>query len=423
MRLSRTPRGAFLELLWRRVQLQWRGLDFDPRRESEVPKALLQKVDVCWSTAIGLAMVDVMRSTPYQAKNVLWALRAGEPYRATRALIMEMAFSSVGGGRTRRRTRKIEERCRTLVAEIAHAHTDGLFAMTQGVAANLEGRFAESLEHFERAERILRERCTGMNWELDNVHIYSLVSLYHMGAWGEVRRRAEPLVEEARERNDHFLRTHIETRQLFLLRLMEDDPAGAGGVQELALVRWSGSGFTVPHYWDWYARGEIDLYAGRLDEAGKRLDHRWGEYRRSLLPYTQAIQTEILFLRVRVDLALAASSRGSSERALRRVTKDIRALDGHDTEWSGALASLARALAATLEPDRDPLRELVEVAELRLQSAALTHYARSLRWRLGDLIGGDAGVAMADDARAWMTEQGVRSPERMREMLTPGSWA
>lgn len=423
MRLSRTPRGAFLELLWRRVQLQWRGLEFEPRRESEVPKALLQKVDVCWSAAIGLAMVDVMRSTPYQAKNVLWALRAGEPYRATRALIMEMAFSSVGGGRTRRRTRKIEERCRALVAEVVHPHTDGLFAMTQGVAANLEGRFAECLEHLERADRILRERCTGMNWELDNVHIYSLVALSHMGAWGEIRRRAEPLFEEARERNDHFLRTHIETRQLFLLRLMDDDPAGAGEVQELALDSWSGSGFQVPHYWDWYARGEIDLYAGRIEEASRSLDDRWGEYRRSLLPYTQAIQTEILFLRVRVALALATALTTRAEGALRRVARDIRSLDGHDTKWSEALASVSRALAATLEPDRDRLRELLEVAEPSLRSAGLAHYAWSVRWRLGDLLGGDAGGAMAADAQTWMLDQGIRNPERTRAMLTPGSWA
>lgn len=422
MKLAPTPRQAFFDLLLRRLRLRMRGLSFVRRAESDVPRQVLQKIDVCWSAAVGLAMVDVMRSIPYQARGLWLSLRAGEPYRVTRSLIMETGFSAVRGGRTRRRTRSLQEKCRALVREVGRPHTDGLFAMMEGVVANLEGRFDDSLRHLDRADRVLRGRCTGVPWELDNIHVYSLVSLFHLGQWKEVRRRVETVLEEARQRDDHFLRTHIEARQQFLLKLLDDDPGGAAESQEASLLGWSRRGFQVQHYWDWYARGEIDLYAGRAEEAHRRLEERWREYRTSFLPYTQAIQTEILCLRARVRLALAGAREENRPGHLHRVARDVRSLDAHGTNWAAALADLLRTLRATFYRDRVALPDRLRETELRLRGAGLRQYAESVKWRVGDLLGGDAGRAMVDEARGWMVSEGARRPERMLEMLTPGRW-
>jgi len=423
MKLARTPRGAFFDLLLRRLQLRMRGLSFLRHRESEVAPHVLQKIDVCWSAAVGLAMVDVMRSLPYQARSLRLSLHAGEPYRVTRALIMETGFSAVRGGRSRRRTRSLQEKCRGLVEQVGRPHTDGLFAMIEGVVANLEGRFEDCLRHMEHADGILRGRCTGVPWELDNVQIYSLVSLFHMGEWKEVRRRVETVLEEARQRDDHFLRTHVEARQQFLLKLLDDDPVGAEEAQELSLAGWSRRGFQVQHYWDWYARGEIDLYAGRAEDAHRRLEARWREYLTSLLPYTQAIQTEILFLRARVRLALAAERDRDRSALLRGAARDARSLAGHGTEWATALASLLRTLGASFDADRSRLRDRLRETERALRGAGLKQYAESAKWRLGEVLGGDSGRAMGDEARAWMEAEGARRPERMLDLLTPGRWS
>ncbi len=422
MKLARTPRGAFFDLLLRRLQLRVRGLSFERRRESEVARRALQKIDVCWSAAVGLAMVDVVRSIPYQARSLWLSLRAGEPYRVTRALILEMGFSAVRGGRSQRRTRSLRETCRGLVDEVGRPHTDGLFAMMEGVVANLEGRFEDCLGHMERADRILRGRCTGVPWELDNVQVYSLVSLFHVGEWKEVRRRVGTVLEEARQRDDHFLRTHLEARQVFLLKLLDDDPEGAEEAQTGSLAGWSRRGFQVQHYWDWYACGEIDLYAGRAEEARRRLDARWREYLTSLLPYTQAIQTEILFLRARVRLALAAEGARDRAALLRGAARDARSLAGHGTTWATALAALIRALGASFGTDGDRLPGRLREAEAALRAAGLKQYAEAVKWRLGDVLGGDAGRAMGDEARGWMISQGARRPERMLDMLAPGRW-
>ena len=84
MTLPRTPCRALASLLWRRAMLRLRGLGFRPRDTSEVAAATLTKIDVCWSAGVGLSNVDWIRGADFQARGLLLALRAGEPYRVAR---------------------------------------------------------------------------------------------------------------------------------------------------------------------------------------------------------------------------------------------------------------------------------------------------------------------------------------------------
>jgi hypothetical protein len=47
-------------------------------------------------------------------------------------------------------------------------------------------------------------------------------------------------------------------------------------------------------------------------------------------------------------------------------------------------------------------------------------YAAAARYRLGALLGGDAGGATQREAARWMTGQGVVAPAAMAAMLVPG---
>jgi hypothetical protein len=53
------------------------------------------------------------------------------------------------------------------------------------------------------------------------------------------------------------------------------------------------------------------------------------------------------------------------------------------------------------------------------QGADMLLYAAVARLRLGEMLGDDEGSALAGEARAWMTGQGVRSPDRFAAMLAP----
>src|SRR5262249_49264049 len=107
MRLAPTSRRALLSLLWRRFRLWLRGLRFRARDASQIPAADLNRIDICWSVAVGLSIVDTVRAADFQTRNLLLALRAGEPYRVARALAWEAAHQANAGGPARQRTARL----------------------------------------------------------------------------------------------------------------------------------------------------------------------------------------------------------------------------------------------------------------------------------------------------------------------------
>src|SRR5262249_57054685 len=84
--------------LGRRFWLRLRGLRFRERDAGQVSAEQLTRVDICWSAAVGLSIVDTVRAADFQTRNLLLALRAGEPYRVARALAWEAAHQANYGG-------------------------------------------------------------------------------------------------------------------------------------------------------------------------------------------------------------------------------------------------------------------------------------------------------------------------------------
>src|SRR5205823_1605694 len=89
MHLPSTDSGALLSALFRRTLVRARGFGFRLREETEIPASELQRIDICWSVAEGLTMVDLTRGHDFQERGLLLALRAGEPFRLARALALE----------------------------------------------------------------------------------------------------------------------------------------------------------------------------------------------------------------------------------------------------------------------------------------------------------------------------------------------
>src|SRR5262249_48793706 len=108
MKLASSPRRALFSMLVHRAAVRLRGLRFRERDASQLSPETLMRIDACWSVAMGLGIVDHVRGADFQARHMLLALKAGEPYRVARAIAMEVAYASVPGGpRARRRVEKL----------------------------------------------------------------------------------------------------------------------------------------------------------------------------------------------------------------------------------------------------------------------------------------------------------------------------
>jgi serine/threonine protein kinase len=420
--VARSPRHALFSLLWRRAWLRVRGLGFRERAESAVSPSALLRIDVCWSMANGLSLVDNVRGADFQARHLLLALDAGEPYRVARALAVEAAHTGTGGTRTQVRTRWLVREASRLSERVAHPHALGMAASMAGLAAFLEGQWKTAARETDRAARILRAHCPGAAHELATAHSYHLMSLLYLGELAELARRLPPLLQDAQERGDLFTALRLRTRLLAAAHLAADEPERASREVEQAIARWSHGGFYVQHYTVFWARATLALYAGRPTQAWRGLDAEWNALRRSLLLRVQFCRIESWHLRGRSVLAAVAADEAPAE-ALRRVEQDVARIRGERTTWGDALALLLEAGLAATRGQRGPALALVERAEAACRATDLGLFAAAARRRRGELAGGPEGRALTDEADAWMRGRAVAHPARMSRLQVPGRWS
>ncbi len=419
MKLAPTPRRALLSLLLRRLQLRLRGLRIRERDVSQISAEDLTRIDICWSAAVGLSIVDTIRGADFQARNLLLALRAGEPYRIARALAWEAAHVANLGGPVRARTAGLLQASETLARRINHPHALGMVTLATGIAAYMEGRWKSAREFSERAEGIFRDRCTGVTWELDTTHSFALWSLFFLGEVAELIRRLPLLIKEARERGDLYAATNLGTFVGHLTWLAADDPEGARHDLREVMRQWSQQGFHVQHLTGLMGQMQIDLYRGDGAAAWTRITSEWPALARSLFLRVQTVRIFMLSLRARSALVAAMTARDRKP-YLRVAERDARRLERERMHWSEPLARLIRAGIAVLRGDSARALGLLDTAAPGLEAADMGLFAAAARYRQGQLLGGEQGRALRTKAHAWMAGQKVKNPSRMIALHAPG---
>lgn len=419
MAVPATPRRVLLSLGLSRALLRVHSLGFRRRDEREVPVDELTRIDVCWSAVVGLSIIDPIRGADFQARGLLRALRAGEPYRIARALAMEAAHVSLAGSRAPRRLGRLLETAERLAADIAHPHALAMTALARATAQLMIGRWAEAREALDRAEETFRERCTGVAWELDAVTNLALRALTSQGDLVELRRLWPARLKEARARGEPYALTTMGTYYATLLRLADNDPEAARVELEAVTAGPARQGFHVQHSTAFRSRVLILLYQERWDEAWDEVRRHWPAFEQSMLLRVQMIRVELLELRARCALAAAVAAAGPGS-LTRSAERDARRLEREGLPWAQAHAQLVRAGLALARRDAGAALALLADAARRYQAEGMRLEAAVARRRLGELLPSAQGVDLVREADDWLSEQGVRDPERFAAMLTPG---
>jgi hypothetical protein len=291
-------------------------------------------------------------------------------------------------------------------------------AVTTGSAWCLLGDFERAATLCEKADAILREQCTGVQWELTTCQIFLLTSLTYLGETSEIVRRVPLLMDSARERGYLFESIELRTRQN-LYWLLCDDPATAGSELADAMAQWSRKGFYRQDYNRLLAQTQIDLYLGQPTVAWARLAQAWPALRSSQLLRVQLFLAEALYLRARA--AIAAARRGHDVPAmLRRADRDARRIAREKMPWCVSFDPLLRAGIAAVQGNTETAAHLLAKSVAGFEAAKMRLFAAAARRRLGETIGGDEGAGFIQEADSFMRRQSIRSPERMTNMLVPG---
>jgi hypothetical protein len=381
---------------------------------------MLTRIDVCWSAAKGLTLLDPIRGQNFQAQHMLLALRAGEPYRVSRALSFEAGHSAQRGLMARARTAQLLQSATAIAERIDHPYAIGLALSVATVSAFLEGRWRESLEQSERAEPVLRDRCRGVAWELDNTHYYSLAALFYLGEIKRLREALPEFVKEAGDRGDRYALTSMRTRLAPLVLLANDEPEKAREELRDAITSWHVEGFLLQHWYAMMGEAECLLYVGAGSAALRLIGKRWPALRRSMILRAQSVLIHSLYGRARAAVAASSTGSGGNAGVLDAAEEDASRIEREQTPWGDGLAGLVRAGIASARRERDRALGLAAGAERDLSAADMALHAAVARRRRGELLGGAQGAALVEAADAWMSERLVRNPERITRMLAPG---
>jgi len=416
MSQPRTPVGTLASLLWHRLRLRLRGFDFTSVAEAQVPRSQLVRVDTCSTVAFGLGMSDTLRGALFQTRNLLMALSLGEPYRISKALAFETAFQTVKGVQAVARVDRLATRARALAQQIGHPHALALVELFDSIIGWSRFEFRPSVQHAKRSNQMLRERCTGVSWELTTSRIFELASLLWLGEWAEYARRFRGAVEEAAQRGDLYASISIPLLSYsYSMFLAADDPNGAREHLRGALTRWTPRGFHLQHFWARYGEVETDLYVNRGPDAYARVLASEGRVRWSLLLEVQVIRIVNRYLSGRAALAAA----WHHEPALvRQALAQARALE---REGVGAAKAMAHALRAGVDVQRGRTNDaIVHLVKAEEEFAAVEmHMFRQASKYCRAVLQGEPGGQTADDARGAIAAEGVRNPAALAAMLVP----
>jgi hypothetical protein len=264
------------------------------------------------------------------------------------------------------------------------------------------GQFHEALRHFEYAVGIFEEKCPGMTWELSTSLQYLAFTQQNLGEYERVRERMAGVREWAQARGDTYALTNFRVRVTPMVRLMDDDPAGARGEVGAALSDFSRSSYFAQHLWGYFAHVASLLYEGKDADAVARETAEWPKIRGSGMMRIQF--TRVLVGYVRGQLLALDKSQPPGE-----ASKLARLLEGEGIPWAAALARLLHGAAAVREGKvAVALEHLDEGAKLLEVQGAKTH-AVAARRAASELRG---ALAPAGEADGWLRERGVRQPEQ-----------
>ncbi|MDB4965015.1 MAG: Serine/threonine-protein kinase PknA [Myxococcales bacterium] len=412
LKLAPSPRRALLSLVLRRAQVRLRGERFKERSLDELSPREVTRMDLCWSTAIGLGMVDNVHGTSFQSLNLLLALRAGDPYRIARALAYEACFSGNTGVATARRTARLVEAAEAIAAKLGDPHSLAWAASARATTSLLEGRWRDAGPHLAVAEERLRD-LPGAAWERDTIARLTVTTLAMRGRFRDLQERVPQWLRDAGERGDLFATTNLRTGLANLVWLAADDPAGARRATADAMADWSQQGFYMQHYFELVGLAQIDLYEGNGRAARTRVLASWGPLTRSMLTRVQFIHCQMLHLRARTAIAAAVDGSARQRRVLLEDARnDARLLRKERVGYAFGWADLIDAAAAHLEGRHKVAADRLATAERAFEAADMRLYAATARRARG----------FEADADATFTDEQVRNPARMAAMLAPGFW-
>lgn len=411
-----------LKLGWRQLRLMTRTLHPGDNLGGELDKrdeVLLESLAVAGGL---LATIDLKTSGYCQMLYLETALELGDPTHSALAMSMH-ALLDGSAASNRQKGFELLDRAEGMADQSDRPGWVRVVAgLVRGVLLYSSGLWRESDRSFRESIASYDPRQTEAEWEYQTLRFYSLMPLFWLGEFERYTDLIAEIREEAERQNNLLLRVAVGSWS-YLANLAADRSQEAIAGLKAAAQDWESPGYHMPHFWYLLGMGETLIYEGRGADAMALVEENWWPIHKSLLMRVEIIAVLIHHLRGRAALCALRNepSRMRQWQLKSRARRSARALEKFGRPHSDGIASMLRAELAAHDGRQDEAVELYERAEQLLDETHTGFYAHAARRRRGILLGGEEGDRLIDEARAWLVERGVESPDAMASMATPSS--
>ncbi|MBZ4417298.1 serine/threonine-protein kinase [Myxococcus sp. RHSTA-1-4] len=417
---SRTAVGSAVGAVLRELRLRVRGTAFQPRVSGELPVEERLRIDVCWSAALGLSIVDPVAAADFRSRHLELALRSGDAYRASRGLSLHAIMRGMRGDGSHRELERLLRQASELAEQSRQPHARAWAWIGQGMAALHQGAWARAESLMRQAEALLQARCADASWELDFARMQRAHCLWHMGEVARLAETVPALLADVRGRGHRYFDAMVRTSTGILVRLAADAPEEAWALVRSSEAPSSHRGFRLSHEREAMARLRIALYRGEGAVAWELARRRQPMVVRSGLLRMQLLRVELRYIHALAALATPTLDGAAAGRVAFRAA---RALERESIPWAHALARVLRATLASRGGRREDALRLLADAEAVTAEQGMLQLAAIIRRRRGEALGGAPGQALVEAADREMRERGIQAPERMADLMTPRSQA
>ncbi|MEY4511350.1 MAG: hypothetical protein RLZZ450_3472 [Pseudomonadota bacterium] len=393
------------------------GLAFRERSEAHVPASELRKVDVLFASGAQLSLVDAVRGAELLSRALVAARQVGEPQRVARALCTE-AWNCVGVSTSERaRSYALLDAARTISEHHEAPLLDGHLRLAQGMTSLAGHRVRESSTSLRDAERVFRDSCSDVSWELSVAQVHQLLALSMMGHYRNVAPKLALFSREAEERGDTWSTAALLGVDALGNALANDAPESAEQRVREAESRWrTHESLHTQALLGLVARTAIDLYA-RVPGADERFVGRLDELEVNQWRRVRFVRVTLLELSARTQLLAAARRRDLG--LLRGAEADARRLFAIGEPAASGFAHLLLANVHSFRNEHARAQRFLESALGELSPLGLGQWVVPARVALGRSIGGERGFTMEAAARSQLRLLGVQRPDRFVSMMLP----
>jgi serine/threonine protein kinase len=420
IRLPRHPKRVLFDFLWTDLVLWLRGMRHKIRERDQLSPNAISRVDAYWAIAKGIAPYDPIRAQLFHARGLLLALRAGEPYRLSRALALSALTIVVLNPASRARANGRLAIAAQLAQRAGHPHGLAFVDMMRGMLEYIgHCRWKRTVEIVQPAMALLRKNCDDVAWELELGEQSQRLCFYWLGEWKQLIDSAPELLKSD-DRGHHFLQGQTRLQWMsFAAALARDFTTARREIDQAVDIQQRGS--PIESFLHLVAHLRVDLIEGSAHGALARFESfKPGLVDRlSLRPTIMRTMYESLGV---VVLLAAAEQRSGVGRAqlFARADRAARVLVRKGVECTLPLAALAHAAVRFESGHVEASLGLLAAAEKGFADESMQTYWAVARRRRGQILGGESGRQLIAEGEAVLAKQGVQDFVAASRLLGPG---